>query len=79
VLAVRALAHRFGKLLERPVRITGNEAGTAWLNNAALSHRLFGPPATPVAAMMDWIAAWLSQGGVTWGKSTAFERRDGRF
>ena len=29
--------------------------------------------------MTAWIAAWLLQGGDTWGKPTGFERRDGRF
>jgi hypothetical protein len=29
--------------------------------------------------MMSWIAAWLAHDGTTWGKPTAFERRDGKF
>ncbi|HUR59967.1 MAG TPA: NAD(P)-dependent oxidoreductase [Opitutaceae bacterium] len=79
ILSVRDLAHRFGQTLGRPVTITGQEADTAWLNNAALSHRLFGPPATSVSQMIEWVSAWLLRGGETWGKPTGFERRDGRF
>ena len=79
ILSVRELAERFGAALDRPVRITGVEAPTAWLNNAARAHRLFGAPVTSVDQMVAWISAWLAQGGETWGKPTGFDRRDGRF
>lgn len=79
ILSVRDLARRFGMALDRPAQITGVEADTAWLNNAAHSHRLFGPPLTSVDQMIDWVSAWLLQNGETWGKPTGFERRDGRF
>lgn len=78
-LTVRDVAQRFGAALGRPVQITGAEAETAWLNNASHSHRLFGPPLTSVDQMIQWVSAWLLQGGETWGKPTGFERRDGRF
>ncbi len=79
ILSVRDLAHRFGAALGRPVTITGTEAETAWLNNAAHAHRLFGPPLTSVDQMITWISAWLLQNGETWGKPTGFEKRDGKF
>jgi nucleoside-diphosphate-sugar epimerase len=78
-LSVRDLVQRFAALAEVPVLTTGTEAGTAWLNNAAHSHRLFGGPLTTVDNMMHWIVAWLRSGGETWGKPTGFERRDGRY
>ena len=78
-LSVRDLAHRFGVALGRPVQITGTEAETAWLNNAAYSHRLFGEPQTSLDQMIEWVSAWLLQHGETWGKPTGFENRDGRF
>ena len=78
-LSVRELVLRFGAIAGVPVHLTGHEAGTAWLNNAARSHRLFGPPLTSVETMMPWIVAWLRAGGETWGKPTGFERRDGRY
>ncbi len=79
ILSVRDLAQRFGAALDAPVEITGTEAGTAWLNNANRSHRLFGSPLTSVDTMIGWTAGWLKHGGETWGKPTGFERRDGRF
>jgi len=79
VLPVRELATRFGGLFGCPVRFSGAEADTAWLNNAACSHRLFGPPPTSLDRMMRWVAAWLLRRGATWKKSTGYDRRDGRF
>jgi nucleoside-diphosphate-sugar epimerase len=79
ILSVRAVAQRFGELLGRPVHIAGREAETAWLNNASYSHRLFGAPEISTEQMMQWIAAWLAEGGATWGKPTAFESRNGQF
>lgn len=79
ILSVRELARRFGTALGRPVQIAGQEADTAWLNDAAHSHRLFGRPLTSVDQMIAWISAWLLQNGETWGKPTGFEKRDGRF
>lgn len=79
VLSVRALAHRFGELLQRPVTITGTEADTAWLNNASRAHDTFGLPPTALDDMLVWTAEWLRRGGQTWGKPTGFEKRSGRF
>ena len=79
VLKVRDLAGRFGELFGREPIITGQEAETAWLNDASLSHRLFGPPETRIDQMMEWVAAWLEQGQPTFNKPTGFERRDGNF
>jgi len=78
-LLVRDVAQRFGAAFGVPVTLTGSEADTAWLNNAAYSHRIFGRPAVSVDQMITWIAAWLRNDGETWGKPTGFERRDGRF
>ena len=79
VLSVRELARGFGELFGVEPLIEGEEAPTAWLNDASHSHRLFGAPPTRVETMMSWIAAWLQTGGSTWGKPTGFEKRDGKF
>lgn len=79
ILSVRELAHRFGAAFQRPVRIVGQEAETAWLNNAGRSHELFGRPQTSVDDMVAWVAEWLLRGGETWGKPTGFENRNGCF
>ena len=57
----------------------GTEAPTALLNNAALYHRLLGSPRVSVDQMMDWITAWITQGGASLGKPTHFENREGKF
>ncbi|MFZ4681193.1 MAG: NAD-dependent epimerase/dehydratase family protein [Terrimicrobiaceae bacterium] len=79
VLKVRDLAGRFGELFGREPQFTGRESETAWLNDASLSHRLFGPPETSIDQMIEWIAAWLRDGGTTFNKPTGFEKRDGNF
>ncbi len=78
-LSVRAVAHRLGEIMGRPVTIVGQEADTAWLNNASYSHRHFGRPPTRVDDMLIWISEWLRLGGASWGKPTGFEQRDGQF
>lgn len=79
VLSVRQLAHRFADLFGVRAVITGEEAPTAWLNDASRAHQLFGPAPTSLETMMSWITAWLQHGGNTWGKPTGFEKRDGNF
>jgi len=79
LLSVRALAHEFGRLLNKPVTITGTETGTALLNNGQLGHRLYGYPRIPLQQILKWTAAWIQQGGTTLNKPTHFETRDGKF
>jgi nucleoside-diphosphate-sugar epimerase len=79
ILSVRDIAERFGRLFGKPALISGSEEQTAWLSNAGKSHGLFGPPETSVDRMVTWVAAWLLEGGMTWGKATGFECRSGAF
>ena len=79
ILKVSAIAEDFGEIFDRSPIFSGTEAATAWLNNAVKSHRILGAPPTSLAAMEQWIAAWLSTDGATWGKPTGFEKRDGKF
>lgn len=76
---IRALAERFGALLGRAPVITGQEAPTAWLSNAAKSYDWFGEPAVALDEMIEATAAWVRQGGASLGKPTHFESRDGNF
>ena len=78
-LSVRALADGFGKRLGRAPIIVGTEAPTAWLANAAAAAKLFGPPAVPLGAMMDWVADWVARDMPSLGRPTKFEVRDGRY
>jgi nucleoside-diphosphate-sugar epimerase len=79
MLSVHDIAEEFGRLLGRRVIVTGVEAVDAYLSNAQRSHALFGPPRVSAYQMMDWIAAWVRAGRVSFGKPTHFEVRDGRF
>lgn len=79
ILSVREIAEEFGRRFGREALIVGEENETAWLNNAGRSHRLFGEPSVEVDTMIEWVVAWLSGGGSTYGKPTGFENRDGKF
>jgi hypothetical protein len=77
--SVREIALRFGELFDKPPKFTGSEAETALLGNSTRIHALLGEPATPLDAVMRWIAHWIQQGGRLLGKPTHFEVRDGRY
>jgi len=79
IVSVRQLARRFGESFGREPHIIGREEPTAWLNNPARAHRLFGEPCVSLDQAIDWTATWLQGGGHTLGKPTMFERRDGKF
>jgi nucleoside-diphosphate-sugar epimerase len=79
ILGVRRVAEQFGRLLGKPVTFTGSEAGDALLSNAQKAFALFGRPLVNEEQLIRWIADWQSHGGVTLGKPTHFETRDGRF
>jgi nucleoside-diphosphate-sugar epimerase len=78
-ISLRALAHRFGELLCREAKVVGQEAPTAWLNNASKAHQLFGYPTVSLDQMVQWVAQWVQQGGKSLGKPTHFEEREGKF
>ena len=78
-VAVRALAERLAVLLERPLRLVGEESSDALLGDASRSMRLFGEPTVTLDDMITWVAAWTRSGGALLGKPTHFETRDGRF
>ena len=79
VLSVRDLAARFGVLFGQQPKFEGQEAPTAWLSDASLAEKLFGPPETSLDDMISWIATWVATGQPTLGKPTGFEKRDGKF
>lgn len=78
-LGIRAIAGEFAARFGRPSLIAGREASTAWLADASESLRLFGPPETPLARMLDLITNHVRNGGAMLGKPTHFESRDGKF
>jgi nucleoside-diphosphate-sugar epimerase len=78
-LSVRRVCEEYGRLMCKAVRFTGTEAPTALLNNAQLSHRLFGYPRVPIQQVIAWTADWVMRGGESHGKPTHFQTRDGKF
>ena len=78
-VSIRALALRFGELLEREPIFTGRESETAWHWDASRSCELFGPPTVSLEEMIEATAQWHRHGGATLGKPTHFEVRDGNF
>ena len=78
-LSVRDLAHQFGRLLGRTPVISGSEADTAWLSNAAKSFDVFGDVTVSTSEMLQATADWIRNGGLSLGKPTHFETHDGKF
>lgn len=78
-ISIHWLAERFGELLGRRPTIIGTEAASAWLSDASRSFDLFGPVTVTLDEMIEATARWVSRGGVTLGKPTHFEVRDGKF
>jgi hypothetical protein len=78
-VSIRRVAEQFAELFGVEVQITGNEAPTALLSNAAQAQQLFGYPTVSLQQMIRWIADWVQHGGVGLNKPTHFETRDGRF
>jgi nucleoside-diphosphate-sugar epimerase len=78
-LSVRRVAEQFGQLFGLEPEFTGVEAPNALLNNAGACHRRFGYPTVTPHELIEWIADWIQRSGVTLGKPTHFETRDGKF
>jgi nucleoside-diphosphate-sugar epimerase len=78
-LSVRRAARRFGRLLGRPVQISGVESETAYLSDMSATVALLGPPQTPLDTVFRWTAHWIARGGPLLSKPTHFSVRDGRF
>lgn len=79
VLSVRNIAHEFGRLFVRDPVFTGSEAGDALLSNTTKAQSLWGPPSVSASRLIGWVADWVMQGGVTLGRPTHFEQREGSF
>ena len=78
-LSVRWLAQELGRRFGRVPLLTGSEAPTGWLSNAARMVAELGAPRVAIDRMLDWTADWLARGQASHGKPTHYEVRDGRF
>jgi hypothetical protein len=80
ILSVRNVAMEFGGHFGiEPTFLPDTEGSTALLSNASKAQTLFGDPTVIPAQMIEWIAAWIREGGVTLNKPTHFQTRDGKF
>jgi hypothetical protein len=79
ILRVREVCETYGKLMGKKVSFKGKEAETALINNGEHGHGLFGKPRVPVSKVIEWTADWVMRGGVSLGKPTHFDVRDGKF
>ncbi len=79
VLSVPDLARRFAVLMNRSVSFTGEEAPSALLSNSAALCGKLGEPGTPLDSVLRWTADWVMRDGVTYGKPTHFQVRDGKY
>ncbi len=78
-LSIRDLAEAFAKRFGVEAKIAGQEAESAWLNDATKATALFGAPLVPLKQMIAWQADWLQRGLPSLGKPTGFQVRDGKF
>jgi nucleoside-diphosphate-sugar epimerase len=78
-ISVREVAEGFGKRFGKRPLFTGTEAPTALLSDSSLCTRLLGASEISEDELFEMTAHWLLQGGVTLGKPTKFEARDGHF
>ena len=78
-LSVRDVAHRFGHRLGKQPNFVGTESKSALLSDASRCTELLGAPDINEEELIEMTADWFSAGGVTLGKPTGFERRDGNF
>ena len=76
---VKRTATQLAKALGREVRFVGEEAATAYLNNAGQMFSLFGYPTVCLDTLIQWQAQWLNGGGRSLGKPTHFEERNGKY
>lgn len=78
-ISVIETAEALGKLLNKRVQFTGEPGDKAYLNDASLATRTFGPPRIQLEQILRWTADWVRRGGRTLGKPTHFEAADGRY
>ena len=76
---VKNSAQQLAKALGKDVVFVGQEADTAYLNNAGKMFSLFGYPSVSLDTMIQWQAQWLLSGGRSLGKPTHFEERNGNY
>lgn len=76
---VKRTAEQLAAGLGKSVTFVGQEAPTAYLNNAGKMFSLFGYPTVCLDTLIQWQCQWLNCGGRSLGKPTHFEEREGNY
>ncbi len=79
IISIQETAETFATLMGKTATFTGETNGIGYLNNSAQATKLFGTPAVTVPQVIEWIAAWIMQGGENLGKATHFETQNGKY
>lgn len=79
IISIRETALKFGMLMNKKVKITGNEDDNALLGNTGLAFKLLGKPKISVDRVIEWTAKWIEGNNKLLGKPTHFEVRDGKY
>ena len=79
VLSVREIARTLGDRLGVDPVFEGSESDTALLGDASGLFERLGPPPTPLAHIVEWVAHWTEIGGRSLGMPTKYESRTGSF
>jgi len=79
ILDIRKVCEQFARLMNKPLRLTGETSSDAFLSNATKSYELVGRPDVSAEKMIRWTADWVARGGESLGKPTHFETRDGKY
>ncbi len=79
ILSIREIALEFGRLFGREPVFAGAEAADALLSDTTRAQALWGMPSISATRLIAWVADWVAHGGVTLGRPTHFEQREGSF
>jgi nucleoside-diphosphate-sugar epimerase len=79
ILQTESVAKQLGRLLNKPVRFTGNPGRLSYLSDSSKAAQLFGSPRVPAEQLINWQAHWLKIDGRSLNKPTHFEVNDGDF
>ncbi len=78
-VSIRYAAKRLGALLGKEPVFVGEEAPSAYLNNAGRAMELFGYPSVSAETLIRWQAEYILDGGRVIDKPTHFEERKGSY
>ncbi|SMO62348.1 NAD-dependent epimerase/dehydratase family protein [Fodinibius sediminis] len=78
-ISIREVAHKFGTIFDKKPKFKNEEQPTSLLNNASLSHKLFGYPSVSLLQLIEWTAEWVEGDKKTINKPTHFQVRSGKF